>query len=107
MGQKRPRWSAQNAGKVSLNLKCTICRVSGFWCDNDLHFCVVFGVGSAQLCEECSNDIHQAASAVHNIKAIVSEPPHSEVMLNYVNITLFCVIQLHKEDCEKPKKSEK
>ena len=64
------------------------------------------GVGSAQLCEECSNDIHQSSSAVHNIKAVVSEPSHSEVMLNYVSIILFCVIQLYKEDCEKPKKPE-
>ena len=44
----------------------------------------MFGVGSALLCEECSNNIHQAASTVHNIKAMVSEPSHSEVMMNYV-----------------------
>ena len=41
----------------------------------------VFGVAvSAPLCEACSNDIHQTTSALHNIKAIVSEPAHSKVV---------------------------
>ena len=41
----------------------------------------VFGVAvCAPLCEACSNDIHQTTSALHNIKAIVSEPAHSKVV---------------------------
>ena len=41
----------------------------------------VFGVAvSAPLCEACFNDIHQTTSALHNIKAIVSEPAHSKVV---------------------------
>ena len=43
--------------------------------------CSVFGEGSAPLCEGCSNDIHQTLSAPHNIKSIVSGPPHSQVVL--------------------------